>query len=534
MTLDLKSYQTVLADLIHCLEGWEGVDIDRRPVSGIAFDSRQVQEANLFVALVGGQVDGHRYIPDAIRRGAAAVVGSQPLTRLSVPYFQVKDSRFALAVLSASFYGFPARRMTMIGVTGTDGKTTTSNLIYNILRSAGLNAGMISTVNAVIGDQILDTGFHVTTPEAPDVQRYLAQMAGAGLDHVVLEATSHGLEQQRVGACDFDIGVVTNITHEHLDYHGSYESYRAAKARLFASLSTTPLKKFNPPRAAVLNKDDRSYDYLSSITGVKQLSYSLHGSADIRADAIEHLPDGLRFVCKGHDDEGNSFSLPIETRLIGEYNVSNCLAALTVGVSVLGLPLEAVRQGIAHLPGIPGRMERIEIESGQKRSQEFLAYVDFAHTPNALLRSLQAARQLTNRRVIAVFGSAGLRDRAKRRMMAEVSAELADISILTAEDPRTESLEMILDEMAQGARSKGAVEGKSFWRISDRGQAIRFAVELAQPGDLIVALGKGHEQSMCFGEIEYPWDDRTAMRAALAERFGLLGPTMPYLPTQKK
>jgi len=281
-----------------------------------------------------------------------------------------------------------------------------------------------------------------------------------------------------------------------------------------------------------LNKDDRSYDYLRSIAAVNQVSYSLYEGADIRAEAIEYLPDGLRFIGKGRDNEGGNFSLLVETKLIGEYNVANCLAALAVAVGVLGLPLDAVRLGIGSLPGIPGRMERIEIETGQDRNQDFLAYVDFAHTPNALLRSLQAARQLTRGRVIAVFGSAGLRDRAKRRMMAEVSAKLADISILTAEDPRTETLEMIIDEMAQGARSQGAVEGSTFWRIPDRGRAIRFAVELAQPGDLVVALGKGHEQSMCFGEMEYPWDDRVAVRAALAERFGLPGPAMPYLPTQ--
>ncbi len=187
--------------------------------------------------------------------GAAAVVGTQALEGVAVPYFQVPDSRFALAVLAAAYYGFPARQMTVIGVTGTDGKTTTTNLIYQILRAAGLRAGMISTVNAVIGERILDTGFHVTTPESPVVQSYLAAMVEAGLDYVVLEATSHGLDQQRVAACDFDIGVITNITHEHLDYHGDFENYRTAKARLFTSLGETPVKAFQPPRAAILNKD---------------------------------------------------------------------------------------------------------------------------------------------------------------------------------------------------------------------------------------------------------------------------------------
>jgi UDP-N-acetylmuramoyl-L-alanyl-D-glutamate--2,6-diaminopimelate ligase len=197
-------------------------------ITGICLDSRQISPGCIFVALEGGNTDGHRYIPEAIRSGAAAVVGTRPLQDLPVPYLQVEDSRRALADLSAAFYGFPARSLTVVGVTGTDGKTTTANLIYHILQAAGLRAGMISTVNALIGDQVLDTGFHVTTPEAPDVQRYLAQMVAAGLTHVVLEATSHGLEQQRVANCEFDLALVTNISHEHLDFHGTYAAYRAA------------------------------------------------------------------------------------------------------------------------------------------------------------------------------------------------------------------------------------------------------------------------------------------------------------------
>jgi UDP-N-acetylmuramoyl-L-alanyl-D-glutamate--2,6-diaminopimelate ligase len=206
--------------------------------------------------------------------------------------------------------------------------------------------------------------------------------------------------------------------------------------------------------------------------------------------------------------------------------VDNLLAAITLTRGIMGLEEEAVRQGVAAMPGVPGRMERVDM------GQDFTALVDFAHTPNALRRALEAARRMTGERVIAVFGSAGLRDREKRRMMAETSAELADLTVLTAEDPRTEPLEEILREMAEGAISRGAVEGRTFWRVPDRGQALRFAVQLAQPGDLVIACGKGHEQSMCFGETEYPWDDRAALRTALAECLGVSGPAMPYLPTQ--
>ena len=492
-------------------------------ITGISSDSRQVQPGNLFVALTGGMTDGHRYIPAALERGAAAIVGTQALSGLPVPYLRVADSRMALPHLAAAFYGYPARKLTVIGVTGTDGKTTTTNLIYKILQAAGIKAGMISTINAVIGEQVLDTGFHVTTPDAPDVQRYLAQMVEAGLTHTVLEVTSHGLAQYRADACEFDVGVVTNITHEHLDYHGSFEAYRAAKARLFTGLASTLPKVQGNPRTAVLNRDDSSFEYLSKMTTVPSLTYGFHADAEIRPEAVERRPDGLSIITTGR-----GFRIPVQCKLIGDFNVSNCLAAITATVVALGIRPEAAQAGIAALEGVPGRMESIDV------GQDFIAMVDFAHTPNALRRALETARQITRHRLIAIFGAAGLRDRQKRRMMAKTSIELADLTVLTAEDPRTEALDDILAEMAAGAEDAGGVEGRTFWRVPDRGEAIRFAVSLAHPGDVVITCGKGHEQSMCFGEIEYPWDDRTAMRAALSERLGIPGPQMPYLPTQDK
>jgi UDP-N-acetylmuramoyl-L-alanyl-D-glutamate--2,6-diaminopimelate ligase len=245
-------------------------EFPKKQVTGVVFDSRQVQPGHIFVALEGGNTDGHRYIPKAIERGAIAVFGNQGIQGLTVPYCQVENPRLLLAHLSAAFYDFPARHLTVIGVTGTDGKTTTSNLIFQILLSAGIRAGIISTVNAVIGGEEVDTGFHVTTPEAPEIQQYLARMLAAGLTHVVLEATSHGLAQQRVTGCEFDIGVVTNITHEHLDYHGSFEAYREAKSKLLIGLSETLPKSHGNPRLAVLNRDDSSFEYLRAITRVNR------------------------------------------------------------------------------------------------------------------------------------------------------------------------------------------------------------------------------------------------------------------------
>jgi len=507
----------LLASLPFPIEG----TIPDLPITGVALDSRVVQPGSLFVALPGGKVDGHRYIPSAVDRGAAAVVGTQPLEGLTVPYIRVPDGRLALAHLSAAFYGYPARSMTMIGITGTDGKTTTSNLIYQILIAAGYPTGIISTVNATIGSEVVDTGLHVTTPEAPDIQRYLARMLSAGLSHVVLEATSHGLAQHRVTPCEFDVSVVTNITHEHLDYHGTFEAYREAKGRLLTSLGETLPKKNGNPRTAVLNRDDASYSYLTAINPGREVSYSLSPGADLTAEAVEYGKGGTRFTVRGA-----GLSSDIQSQLAGPFNVSNCLAAIGATVLALGVPIEAARQGLLSLPGVPGRMECIDL------GQSFTALVDFAHTPNALARLIEAAREMTQGRVLAVFGSAGLRDRLKRRMMAETSARLADLTVLTAEDPRTESLDAILAEMAEGACAGGGIEGQTFWRIPDRGEAIRFATRLARPGDLVVACGKGHEQSMCFGEVEHAWDDRIAMRSALAELLGIPGPEMPYLPTQ--
>ena len=509
------------------------------PITGITLDSRAVKPGDLFVAMRGGSADGHDYIPKALLNGAAAVVGEKSAAELgmpAVPYIQVENARQSLTWLAAAFYDWPGRKLTVIGVTGTDGKTTTSNLLYRILIAAGFKAGMISTVNAVIGDEELDTGFHVTTPDAPDVQRYLARMVGAGLTHVVLETTSHGWAQFRVDACEFDLGVITNITHEHLDQHGSYENYRAAKARLFQSLERTLPKPQGNPRLAVLNFDDRSHDFLSATVhgqpSTVRISYGLGQEADVRAEKIQYDPAGIHFTAASKD-----FRVVIYSKLVGAFNVSNCLAALTAAVYGLGISPEDAARGIASLEGVPGRMERIDL------GQDFTAIVDFAHTPNALKVALEAAREMLaggkdergkKGRVIAVFGSAGLRDREKRRMMAETSAELADLTVLTAEDPRTESLAGILDEMAAGARSRGGTEGGTFWRVPDRGEAIRFALRLARPGDIVLACGKGHEQSMCFGKTEFLWDDRIAMQAALSELLGLSGPRMPYLPSQDK
>jgi UDP-N-acetylmuramoyl-L-alanyl-D-glutamate--2,6-diaminopimelate ligase len=499
------------------LQIFEG-DIDSRLIHGIALDSRKVNPGDLFVATLGKQYDAHRFVPDAIRQGAAAVVGMEAGISVEVPYIRVEDSRQALGFLAAAYYGFPARKLVLIGVTGTDGKTTTCNMIFEILKEKGIRSGMVSTVNAFLGEEIVDTGFHVTTPDAPELQAYLARMVDHDLTHAIIETTSHGLAQHRVNGCEYDIAVVTNVTHEHLDEHGSYGDYLRAKARLFKSLLSTSMKVTGNPRLAVLNLDDASFDHFVTISPAGYKAYSTQGAADVVAHDVKLSAEGSCFNASGSD-----WDTHVRCHLPGRFNVSNCLAAITATVYGLGIEPKTAALGIENLTAIPGRMEPINL------GQNFNAVVDFAHTPNALRNAIATVKDFTSGRVICVFGSAGLRDREKRRMMAEVSAAEADLTIFTAEDPRTESLDDILSEMAEGAAAKGSVECIHFWRIPDRREALRFGVNLAEKGDTVLACGKGHEQSMCFGDIEYPWDDRTAMRAALSERLGIHGPEMPWL-----
>jgi len=495
-------------------------DLPDLQIEGVSSDSRRLARGHLFVAIRGTQQDGHAYLGDAARAGAGALVGELPDPGHGLPYVQVPDSRLAYALLAAAWYRHPTRELVLIGITGTDGKTTTANLLHAILHHAGHRVGLISTVNALIGAETVDTGLHVTTPDPLDLQGYMRKMVDRGLTHCVLEATSHGFAQHRVAGCEFDVGVVTNITHEHLDFHGTYDAYREAKGRLFSGLGRGGRKPAGPEPAAILNRDDASFEYLSQITSVRQISYGTAPGADVRAEQMVVGAEGVSFVARWAGKEQ-----PLQSGLVGAYNVANILASFSAAVEALGVAPQAAAQAVAEFSGVPGRMERIEL------GQPFRVIVDFAHTPNALREALRAARIMTKGQLIAAFGSAGLRDRAKRRMMAEISIELADRTLLTAEDPRTEPLEAILEEMAAGAAARGGVEGESFWRVPDRGQAIRLALQIAQPGDVVIVCGKGHEQSMCFGEVEHPWDDRVAVRAALAEHQGVEGPAMPSLPT---
>jgi len=536
-----------LLDLVATIPAFD-ISSRRNPsdiaIQTVTADSRSVTPGALFVAVKGGRVDGHRFIANAVAQGAAAVLGALTPAALAtqgiilpadLAYVCVDDSRRALAICSAALYGFPSAAMTVIGVTGTDGKTTTASLIEAILAAATAQAatdagrvGMITTVGARIRGQESDTGLHVTTPDAPDIQRFLAQMRDAGCQYAVVESTSHGLNQDRVVAVDFDIAAVTNITHEHLDEHGTREAYVAAKAKLFRALYASPAKP-GTPKCAVLNADDEgSFAALQAALAearalhgdfVSIRSYGMGGTptrvlADVRASDIVYLPNQTSFTCTWW---GGKFELA--TQLIGDFNVYNVLCAITVGLA-LGLDPATIQTGIGQFRGVVGRMERIDA------GQPFLALVDFAHTPVSLERALLTLRPLVGQdggagkgRLIAVFGSAGLRDNAKRYLMGRVSGQLADFSVITAEDPRTEDLAAINAEIARGVREFAAES--AYVIVPDRMAAIQYAVDIAEPGDVVAAFGKGHERSMCFGTTEYPWSDQQALRTALERRMAV-------------
>ncbi len=543
-----------LSSLLRALPTYEIENARDVEITQITADSRQVIPGALFVAYPGLHVDGARFISDALQRGAAAVVAQSRVPDAagdwrSTPVIIVPDARGALAHLAAAWHDWPSRKLRVIGVTGTDGKTTTCTLIAAILAAAGHKVGTVTTVAATIGERELDTGLHTTTPDAPAVQRLLADMVDAGMEYAVIEATSEGLAQRRLDDVEFDVAVVTNITHDHLYFHKTWEQYRDAKATLFRSLATS-FRKPRTVKVAVLNADDDErgvFEYLSAIEADEQVVYSatedpstelragsgrktlrlcsgqapdegpLRETDDVRPSSfvgprerifardIAHSANGLRFTVVTPQGE-----LAIESPLIGRYNVSNILAAIGAGMACR-VPFEAMREGVARVRGIAGRMQVIQREP-------FTALVDFAHTPNALRVALETAREITRGRVIVVFGCAGLRDIDKRAWMGEIAGRLADKIIITAEDPRTEDLAAINAQIAEGLRRAGRREKDDYLIIDDRGEAIASAANMAREGDLVIVCGKGHERSMCFGTTEYPWSDQEALGAVLQEK----------------
>ena len=470
-------------------------------VGGVAYDSRLVGPGDLFAALRGADADGHAFVTEAIRRGAAALLLEQQLD-LPVPQLIVPDSRAALPAVAAAFYGHPSRALGVIGITGTDGKTTTSYLVDAILRVAGHVTGMVGTVVVRTGTEVVSHDTRQTTPESADLQRYLRSMLDAGATWATLEATSHGLAMHRLDHIRFSIGAVTNITHEHLDYHGSIAGYRRAKAILFERLATAG-------GTAVVNVDDPGAEGMLAFVGNGPIiDYSAEGrTADLSAVGVRSDHHGSRFDLRTTRWGGVRIELP----LIGEFNVANALCAAGVALAA-GVDLAIIARALSEIGPVPGRM------AGVDAGQPFSVVVDYAHTPDAVAKVLSLLRHLhPGGRLIAVFGSAGERDVEKRPLQGAVAARLADYAVFTSEDPRCEDPDGIIAQIAEGATAAGGSEGDTFVRITDRREALRHALTVARPGDCVLLAGKGHEGSIIWGREKQPWDEAGVAREVLAE-----------------
>jgi len=476
--------------------------------AAVCHDSRQVQPGAVFVAITGFAVDGNSFIPDAIAAGARSIIVQedaherwQRFVNEDVTFVAVPDARVALAEAASGFFGHPARSLGMIGVTGTDGKTTTTHLIAHVLNETGLRAGYLSSVEFAAGGMVELNASHMTTLEAPDVQRQLARIREAGGRYAVVEASSIGLDLHRVDLCEFDVGVFTNLAPDHLDYHGSMAEYRDAKALLFRMLGTSAEKGLG--KAAILNADDSVSTDMRAATIVPVITYGLRLDADLMGKQVRPDGFGTRFKARMFGEE-----IEVRTGLLGAYNVSNCLAAVAAAVSE-GVEFAAAARALESFPGVPGRMELIE------EGQPFRVVVDIASTEQSMRNVLRMLRAATKGRLIVVFGAAGERDPARRRGIARAVAELADYAVITNEDPRGEDPDLILNEIASALR--GAGFGRRFDRELDRRQAIGMALARAGKNDTVLLAGKGTEQSIVIGNVHWPWDERRIARELLED-----------------
>ena len=473
-------------------------------VRGVRYDSRQIRPGDLFVCIRGFALDGHDFLRAAWTSGAVAALverGDLPESALREgTVVRVGDARKGLALVAARFYDYPSRRLTLIGVTGTNGKTTTTYLIESVLRRAGHRAGLIGTIEYRFKGVEMDAAR--TTPEAPDLQELLERMWRLGADSAVMEVSSHALALHRVDHCEFDVAVFTNLTQDHLDFHGTMESYRSAKLSLFEGLEAETTKAAE--KAAVINRDDPAADLFLRGARVRSYTYSLEQPADLLATDIRIGLDGIQ--CRLQTPWGTT---AIHSPLLGRYNLSNILAAAATGLH-LGASLAEVADGISALHQVPGRCERVE------EGQGFGVMVDYAHTPDALERVLRMARECCPGRLIALFGCGGDRDRAKRPLMGEAAVRLADFTVITFDNPRSEDPLRIIREIEDGAKKVWG-QGRGYVIISDRAMAIREALSLAQRGDMVVIAGKGHETYQILGDRTIPFDDRQVAREALRE-----------------
>ncbi|WP_418790570.1 UDP-N-acetylmuramoyl-L-alanyl-D-glutamate--2,6-diaminopimelate ligase [Phosphitispora sp. TUW77] len=467
-------------------------------LSCLSYDSRKVVPGCGFVCVEGFKSDGHKYVPSALEQGATAVIAQKPVeVPEGVPLVIVRDTRKALALMSTAMNDYPSRKLTMVGVTGTNGKTTTTYLVERIFEEEGYKVGLIGTIINKIDKKVFPVTN--TTPESLDLQLLLKEMVDTGVTHVVMEVSSHALELGRTEGVEFDNAVFTNVSQDHLDFHGNMENYLKAKAKLFAALDSNIRKKI--PKYAIINADDPSAKTIIEATKGRILTYGVKNDCDIKAFNINLRADRAAF-----DVATPKGDLYLEINLPGMFNIYNSLAALAVGVS-RDIGLGSIKTALESVKGVPGRMEKVS------EGQEFSVLVDYAHTPDGLENIIRAAREFARGRVITVFGCGGDRDRTKRPVMGEISARLSDYSILTSDNPRTEDPFFIISQIEEGVRK--AVDRSKYSVIPDRREAIGSAVKMAEAGDVILIAGKGHETYQIVNDKVNHFDDREVAREML-------------------
>jgi UDP-N-acetylmuramoyl-L-alanyl-D-glutamate--2,6-diaminopimelate ligase len=504
--MEFTPTRSSLGALVAATEGAELAQGDPETlVAGITQDTRHLQPGDLFVAVPGLEHDGREFVPQAISRGAVAVV-AEGFFETHVPLVVVPNARRALADLSAALYGQPSKALPVVGVTGTDGKTSTAHLLSAILEAHGLRTGWLTTVNTKIATELRPNAVDHTTPEAPVVQRTLAEMLAAQLQVAIVETSSHALDLERVRGVDFQVGVFTNLSPEHINFHGSFDAYLLAKRKLFERLP--------PDGLAVLNADDPNASFMRDATLARVLTYALDAPADITASNITLSPTGTTFTL--HTTQSSVRSpqssptvggVEVRTHLVGRFNVSNWLAAYAAATFFGAVPDDLVRAAVTQQP-VPGRMNLVNA------GQPFTVVVDFAHTPQALVKALDTVRSLIDGRLFLAFGLAGGRDVANRPVMGALAARKSDFLAITQDDPGHEDASAIADEIADGARSVGF---DNFVVELDRRTAIRRLFERARAGDAVLLAGKGHEQRMVVGDERQPWNDAQAAAEVLDE-----------------
>ena len=493
-----------LGSLAALIEGAEIIGNSETVIKDIEHDSRKATEGTLFVCMVGAHVDGHDFIPQAKEKGAVAIItdNENAFMPAGMDVLLVPNLKEALKVIVPFFYDYPAQRMRVIGITGTNGKTSISYMIRAMLRKMGFRVGLIGTIQIMIEDEVLP--IHNTTPDVVELQHTMNMMLEKNMDYVVMEVSSHALDQDRVAGVEFDTVVFTNLTQDHLDYHKTLENYKLAKAKLFDMVSSPSNVKNG--KTAVVNIDDEAGKFMLDHADCRHITYGIENDASLKAENIQVLASGAKF-----DIKQQFGSLPLNLKITGIFNVYNVMAA-TGAAMAEGVPLPFIKAALEEFSGVPGRFELV------RGGQDFAVIVDYAHTPDGLENILHTARKICDNRIITVFGCGGDRDRTKRPIMGRIAAELSDIIVAPSDNPRTEDPAFILSQVVEGVEQ--AAGSKQHEAIIDRREAIYRAVEIATTGDIVVIAGKGHEDYQILKDKTIHFDDKEVAAEAIKAKMG--------------